>query len=931
MAVCSCVKEQLPTGGFGRGYINPVVSLAGETTKSSGFPEGRYMGSCAMEGVDSDSLYISVYEYDNTDLPYGLMEEEPLTKGRVTTKESINATGQQFTLDAWLESENRYDGSQDGDGRVYITTDKDNWHIMDGVTVERGTSGWCYTSGLEYPWRNQVATNFWSVYPVSVSGRSITRPTDTATDAQQKALTFSYALPAACSSAPYKDAENQPDLCFAYNTKTWSDGDDNKINIQFHHALSAVYFRVEDVIDGVTVRQIGFDDVLSSGVCDVTGNTDNTPSFEWRDRTQPEDYTQDYVHSTDFSDANDTQPFTGNDKIYMMIPQTLSSGTKLRAQFKLSDNSIVTRTADISKFSDGTSVEWKPGKKYLYKLSANNIDFDYTLSIDSTSVNFIPTAWPPFRDLSIDSYKKKKGTTDIRPVAWKVVKYSTDGGTTWHNYDWTDATTPTPIDWTSMRTNFRYGFGGIGGYPSSSWFAVYPAFEPQIVYTPYTNALRGKGTRGSSTSPWDLSTHTASGADCNMSTANCYIVDRAGTYKLPLVYGPSIYGGQTIASTYTSACAAEGNVFVNHLGNPIEKPLIYQNTGCENIKDAVLVYQDVEGIISGVELCDSGHYLKFNVESANLQQCNAIVAVRDNHDRIMWSWHIWVTAEDYSITKRLGSTDFALMNLGTVRPAKETRYQRREARVVFRQDESGLQDTLTIVQLPLTIPEYETCPTYQWGRKDPILRGLNPAGEAHCYTTEGTDVGTYTFAISNSNVPTATAIQHPQIIYTGNPADSTEWNSGSHLKILWNNQANPDFEPSDVVKTVYDPSPVGFCVPIFNAAFGLLKDVDAFTYSSTDPSEFNGIFIDKGFNAACSPTDTLFFPFSGCRICGGGYLRYYGSIGQWWTADRLTNPNPLCFSIYKIYKETNGPGIIRRSFWSKAANAYAVRPMKYTP
>lgn len=78
-------NDTFPTGGFGKGYIEPVVSFAGEMTKSSGTSsEGRYLGSYILGGVGSDSLYISVYEYDNTDLPYGLAEEgEPQTKGKV--------------------------------------------------------------------------------------------------------------------------------------------------------------------------------------------------------------------------------------------------------------------------------------------------------------------------------------------------------------------------------------------------------------------------------------------------------------------------------------------------------------------------------------------------------------------------------------------------------------------------------------------------------------------------------------------------------------------------------------------------------------------------------------------------------------------------------------------------------------------------------
>lgn len=35
--------------------------------------------------------------------------------------------------------------------------------------------------------------------------------------------------------------------------------------------------------------------------------------------------------------------------------------------------------------------------------------------------------------------------------------------------------------------------------------------------------------------------------------------------------------------------------------------------------------------------------LVFTIDSNYMQQANAVLAVRDANNRIMWSWHIWVT------------------------------------------------------------------------------------------------------------------------------------------------------------------------------------------------------------------------------------------------------------------------------------------------
>lgn len=823
MAVCSCVKEQLPTGGFGRGFIEPVVSLAGETTKSPGTtPEGRYMGSFAMEGVGSDSLYISVYECDNTDLPYGLSEEEPQTKGRVTTTESINATGQQFTINAWLESTNRYNGSQDGDGRVYITTDKDNWHIMDGVTVVRGTSGWGYISGLEYPWRNQVKTNFWSYYYVGATmEHSIYYPGNTATDEEQKHLTIHYcmAAPAPAAGSKFDDAERQGDLCLAYNTKTWSDGSDNKIDIRFHHALSAVYFSVENVVDGVSVKQIGLDDILSYGWCDVTGNPDNTPSFSWRDLTMRKNYLQDYDSASDFSASGKTQAFYNNKKIFTVLPQTLGANTSLRAKFELSDGSTITRGVNISKFENGTPVEWKPGKKYLYKLSANAIDFDYTLSIDRDTVSVIAKNDGNWEPLHVASYKIKKGSTTKEPVQWFLNSYSLDNGMTWNTYD-PLSPVPDTLLWNTPRGYFESGIGGDDNY-----VVMAPAtarYEDH--WTAYTTELRTRSLspRGSDTAPWDLSTHDfKTGAVRAMCTANCYVVDRAGYYMLPLVYGPAVYNGAAVPQSYQEAFVARGTEYMTHRGIPIESPYIYNNIGCSP-SAALLVYQDKENLIdpSSVKLTPDGHYLQFHVNSEGIEQGNAIVAVTDINGDIMWSWHIWVTAEDYTETHPISSetvngtaftTEFSTLNLGTVRPPKEREYFGRELWLRFKQEESGQMDTVVVMQEPLIENDITSNSLYQWGRKDPMLRANGAAAtERHCYTAQGEDSGPYRFHTNPGEaVSIAEAIMNPNVFYiSGNG-----WVTDCLFKFptLWNNGVNPlQTDDSHVtVKTVYDPCPVG--------------------------------------------------------------------------------------------------------------------------
>ncbi len=75
---------------------------------------------------------------------------------------------------------------------------------------------------------------------------------------------------------------------------------------------------------------------------------------------------------------------------------------------------------------------------------------------------------------------------------------------------------------------------------------------------------------------------------------------------------------------------------------------------------------------------------------------NALVAVKDGSDKILWSWHIWVTdynPDGVSATTRLGTAEFMDRNLGALGKYTEENYARGNA---------GLK--------------------YQWGRKDPMDR-----------------------------------------------------------------------------------------------------------------------------------------------------------------------------------------------------------------
>ena len=274
-------------------------------------------------------------------------------------------------------------------------------------------------------------------------------------------------------------------------------------------------------------------------------------------------------------------------------------------------------------------------------------------------------------------------------------------------------------------------------------------------YFDYLADLKNRAYLGNPDAPHDLS------YDYNgqMNTANCYVVTHPGYYKFPLVYGNAIKNGATNANAYGSS------TFVNHLGNPITEPYIYDNSDC-TVRSAELVWQDAQNLISNnIALCDNDTYISFEITKENIQQGNAVIAVKDENGKIMWSWHIWVTNKNVYETYTYGDYKFMPIALGQ----RETN-------------------------------EGTTCTFYQWGRKDPF-RGATTNGQ----TTD----------IMPSQTSYYSSIQNPGTFLKGSSGSPYcyNWFSGN-WKDLWNvgNTTN-ESTTSTSKKTIYDPSPVGFKVP----------------------------------------------------------------------------------------------------------------------
>ena len=350
----------------------------------------------------------------------------------------------------------------------------------------------------------------------------------------------------------------------------------------------------------------------------------------------------------------------------------------------------------------------------------------------------------------------------------------------------------------------------------------YATGEPRAadIYTTNSNSTTETGTgagiaaraklasatpKGTSSSPWDLSTHDIHGIarpNNEPSTANTYVVSAPGYYKFPLVYGNALLDGNDNKSAYDPEAAglwsAHGNDdwvwmtkhFRNALNKPITSPYILTDLasyGTVTKLDAAIVWQDTEEgeeIIKygdeDLKLVGSGNnaYIQFYIAPENIHQGNILIALRgkttggDSHTEgvtaggaaaynperdVLWSWQIWVCEKDLH---PISSRNFMPVNLGWIdeNTATVTKYTDRfnDYRIV--QDEVSelgynKYEDFQIIQYGDATHIAANAggnPFYQWGRKDPITP---QAGHrtSQAYVSELASAGpTYVWTYINS-------------------------------------------------------------------------------------------------------------------------------------------------------------------------------------
>ena len=681
-----------------------------------------------------------------------------------------------------------------------------------------------------------------------------------------------------------------------------------RTSLNFRHALTAIRFAVgQNLSFDKTIKQITLKNVLLKSKY-VISNQYNGTGVKWisTDYTSRGDVTLDGLNyktnenpnsivrdRSTFPNENSRDITKLNDNYtFYMIPQELDN--KVTAEITFTDNTTI---------SVPLKGSWKEGTTRTYKLSNKNSSWVYSITSDSPSaVAYNATSTGNY---GITSFRQAPDGTK-KPVAWKVIGYSEDNGITW---------TTTKPAWLKSLTKES----GNGGTAAEQGTATLGTDIVDLV-AKRNKELQDAKPLGSAETPYNLS--NSAGKAQVQNTANCYVISAPGHYMIPLVYGNAIKNGGTNTSAYKSSLDPKSNIpaellteFVDHAGAPIKDPWIEKtNKNANNgINGAQIVWADEANLVNlasnPISRDGSGNaFVKFEVTKANIKSGNAVIAVKKGNT-IVWSWHLWFAPKNaldkIPVTNKQNKVyNFTNETLGW-KPTKciGTSYSTpRTVKVKVEQTiaNNGIkQESVFTITQNAGITERTGITTfYQWGRKD-AFPGTDANINGHFNKNAGDQ-------IYMQNI-----IQNPGNFYTVGFSNNGVLNPNSGLVKyyyfynLWSINNKKSVEQNQlndvsVVKTIYDPCPVGFNVPANDAFTGFTANglnegnmnVDGTNREETFKANFGHNFWTNSNKNA-----TIFFPASGYRGCVDGNLYYVNKFGEFWLADPQGATNGFVMGI----------------------------------
>lgn len=931
----ACVDDNDGNQRYNDGYLHFNLQFNGDQ-QSRWAEDGtgshtRALASTPMtaEGMEGLTLYLHCEEKDCFDQHVALDNGQPATRGKRIEHEA-------FADDA-LQSFGIYGKVGSTVVLPYstkfvkssLTLGDDSWY-EETIDLNFGTDPEAY-------WPDDAVGSFYGYAPYPGDGTDEAKCISVADNGS--------GVPTLTCTMQHDEADNK-DILTASKKNLTRDEKNNGIELLFRHVLTAVKFKGTTIegfratVSGETkeftlkVKKIRVSGIYNTGTCAI-GETPTT----W-DLGSTTDY-------CDVSDINQTEVDINDDEhCLLLLPQATPPGAKLTLDCQVLDGeTVVKEDPNISASLEDKT--WEPGYSYTYTLS--DTPMTRTLSISPATIGEFELDGSE-KEITVMSYYSDGSGADYVPADWHI-EYK-DEENIWHNglpegYVLLDENKVPVLDEHMENVPSKITGTPVGG---KKYYlrALMRSEKSEIIPMLQVNQY---GTKGN---PRDLSLYDVTGAPLRKGrcTANSYMINGYGYFKIPLVYGNAIKNGQTNAWSYTER--GGDPIFVNYLDNHIEKPYIIDDVKDDagslvsSISDVepFVIWQDEPNLVLPSSLSitekDGLGFMEFSIAKPYVKPGNAIIGIRETagDKRILWSWHIWVSARHMEETVEVSNAkyrlDFAQYNLGWRVPETKT-YDDKTTTITIKQDGSAKALDISATQKGGTITISGSNLYYQHGRKDPMPAAylengnqkdmalsiyklgycqdwwkLYPAGRTEETATNAT-------IISPTKLPTmGYAIQHPYWLYAAQDGDwmaagKNNWEKAGR----WDPERAGNYSENDIsssaaftdristspsayshIKTVYDPCPVGFAVPPCSA-YELLFDWT----TSTETGNDEGLNYVK-FNG---PTGSLTFRKTGWRVHDApGDVKDLNRLGYYWTAgvrsDNVHEGWYLRINLYNTYE-----------------------------
>lgn len=583
--------------------------------------------------------------------------------------------------------------------------------------------------------------------------------------------------------------KDQKDICFAEAFA--SSGSSGSTQLNFMHAMSAVRFDIASTVPACTVKSITLKNVRYKGT--VTPNATNTEGGWWAATNETKDFSYNNGGSgIPHRGTGQTNVF-GNGKAFFMIPQ---SATSITLELVVQVGSGTERT-----LRQTLTGSWVKGNRYNYTLSFTPED---PTTFEVTTTNGGGVTWTTSNNEKIGTVSEPGGTYTFNVNSQK--------GTAKRAYK-VQYRTSTSGDWTDLPENSNTLL--IGQSTSSTDFTggngthTFKVYQQYTINSKQTSDLKGKAESGSTRLPTALD---RSGG--GVTSSNCYVVSAPGYYSFATNYGNAIVANNPMDNSTLSR-------YKDYNGNFISNYYMNGST-------ARVLWTDVPNLITNVSV--SGRQLTFQVPRETIQEGNGVIGLFDGSGVCMWSWHIWVTPDALSTVaiKNIGSGQtqqvltrpIGYVNAGTASWRQGTLYVR-----FVQSDGSNGWNTSNAKQFTIkqtgaqNVSTPGRYPVYQWGRKDPLWPiAATKAGVAQDAPVYPGPAGNTAYLPSlqqiqgdnGGNPSIKNMIRNPHRPYGMRVSESlinstSMWDASPNTDGAWENNYN-------TVKSIYDPSPIGFKV-----------------------------------------------------------------------------------------------------------------------